>query len=192
MKLVARVFCLLMILGACSYKAYAQTPVDPFVNINYDPPPGCIDLTPGPPDGMTASLTETYPFTGCIDNTSATTAITTFNLTLDDIPNSTVLGVQSNVFVDATFKFLGAGGPPSTYDELFSFSGTGPCLISDPGGQMCFGLAPTTDPTHNSASVFDTPSLVAFPEPPSVILFATGLILFLISITCLPRKAKLV
>jgi len=187
MKFLVRFSCILILVGTCAFTARASA-TDPTVNINYGHTP-CVDLTPD--STGTASLSEVFPFTGCIDNTSSTTAITTFDLTLTDIPNGTSLSGQSNVFANIIFTFEGSNG--TTFNELIAFTGTGPCNFNDSIGGTCLGLTPTTDPAHDSADVFETPTVEETPEPASLLLFGTGFIaIFLVAKRWPGAEAKLV
>jgi hypothetical protein len=173
MKL-ARLFCFLIILASSAVAAYAQTPVDPKVIVNFANDPGTC--TPGPTlicyDGVgplveTFGSPETFQYTGA-------SPLTILFLEFTFVPPLTAFQCSTNIWTDC--ETLAGPYPPNVGIEL-EYLGAG---ANDGGGGTC-GPCVGQLVSGDQASVTLTPTVSETPEPGSIILFATGLFSFFLA-----------
>jgi PEP-CTERM motif-containing protein len=177
---VARVLCFLIIFGSSAIAAYAQTSVDPLVKVEGVGDPACGGS--GQPvcfDGS-GPLVETYgsPVSFVYDcGEGCTTPLYSMTLEFIDVPPpppTLFFECETNIWTDCS---QGSSGPTTVE---FSFFDTPP----DSGGPPCSAGGGTTCPGYmtpnEEATVTITPLVSDTPEPSTIILFGTGLILLFV------------
>jgi hypothetical protein len=187
MKRLIQAACLVAILGASAIAAHAQTPVvDPLTAIKNGSSPPCTGNAPGDiqcltpdPDDSTMSLTLPYAdpltFDFAYDDTAhdipAGSELTEFILEYTGVPSLTSFECESNIWADCAQSNDGSG------DYFFTFTGSGPCIL-DSTVYSCPGFLLDSDPSDPpGATGTNTPLVSDTPEPGTMVLFGSGLIL---------------
>lgn len=171
MKL-ARTFCFLIVLGSLSVVASGQTPIDPKVIINKIGDPACGGS--GQPmcyDGSKPLKVAFAPVLSFAFVYDGPPNLTELFLRFTGVPTGTEFQCQTDIWTTCTTAALGAHRI-----QFHMFGGPGTCTSN--GGVMatCPGfLAP-----GDGFTLDVVPSVSATPEPASVFLFGTGLIIVLL------------
>jgi hypothetical protein len=193
MKLT-RMFCFLVILGASAVAAHAQTPVDPIARVNGIGDPACggsvlcivaTPILPSPDYSGSLSVPYTGPsmsiefsFDDSAHDIPTDALLTLFSLEYTHVPDSTVFVCQSDIWVTC-----GQGSAPDGagfQDVTFSFSGgpgSDPC---EEGPPFVINTCPNYMTATEGATATNTPVVSDVPEPSSMALFGTGLMLLFV------------
>jgi len=168
---LTRVLCFLIIFGSSAIAAYGQTPVDPLVKLEGVGEPTCADdPTYICYTDTTNPLMETY---GEPNNFIWAGAGDLNSLTLEiiDAPAGVIWECQTNIWTDCADQEVSGNWFFYFTDDTDTFPA--PC---NAGAGSCSGFL-TPD---ELVDYTQTPLLVDTPEPGTIILFGTGLILFFV------------
>jgi hypothetical protein len=170
MKL-ARAFCFLILFGSSAIVAYAQTPVDPLIQINGSFDPACggggepVCFAGGTLDEVYGSPVD-FVYDGVGDLYSMTLVFTS-------VPQPVFFECETNIWTNCSSEAVGS-------TEVFDLYDT----PADTGGPPCFASGGSTCPGYmipdEEGDVTQTPLISDAPEPGSIFLFGTGLILFFV------------
>lgn len=186
----ARILFSLVILGSLAVAAHAQTSVDPIIYTKLGPDPACGGA--GEPICLASNTltvdysTATFPIS-FVNNSGS--SFDSFTLVFDDVPDGTSLECLTNIWGNCTFSATASTTGFETWtftmDDFFGETPiTAPnCDANDGGGNVCPGFLGAGD----EATTYSMPSVNDTPEPESIYLFGTGLILLVIGL----KKAAL-
>ena len=178
MKL-ARVFCFLIILGSSAVATFAQTPVDPVVYTKHGGDPTCGGAPP--PFSLTTNTltlnygTATFPFD--FQNCTGSN-LYQMDLVFTNVPSGTNFECFTDIWTDCTQSSVISGSFLTVTFDMFDQpitmpSSPQPCFSNDGVGANCPGfLTP-----NELADTTVTPTINDTPEPNSIILFGSGLLL---------------
>jgi len=199
MKLT-RMFCFLVILGASAMAAYAQTPVDPIARVNGVGDPLCTGaiepttvlciiptlISTGPPKTYSGTLSVPYSptldvefsFDDLAHNIALGSELTVFSLTYTDVPIGTSFICQSYIWASCSQTPSDFNLVTMTFDETLGFEYSSPSCSEGPPfvSQNCPGFLSG----QFGATATNTPIVNPVPEPSSMALFGTGLILLFV------------
>jgi hypothetical protein len=178
MKL-GRAVCFLLLFGISAAAAYAQTPVDPIILVQKMDPASCGGAGqpmcyPGSPVPLVETYSSTLSLAFLYDPSNPMSKLTTLELELIDVPDSVLFTCETNIYTTCA-QGAGSGTPPAgDYNVLFILTGAGHCLQDGGAGGTCPGFLASGD----GFSITEEPLILATPEPASIILFGSGLLLF--------------
>lgn len=173
---LARLFCFLIILGSSAVAAYAQTSLDPVTQVKKYPDAACGELgqppcvtSNGPLDPLVIPFSDPLSTAFVWSPPDMTSDLNALYLEFSGVPLLTEFSCTSDIWTTCTETVIPEGG---TDNVLFKFTGSGAC-IDNGEPAICQGFMAPTD----EATVTNTPLLSDTPEPGSIILFGTGLVL---------------
>jgi len=175
MKL-ARAFAFLIILGSTAVAAHAQTGTDPVIYTK--DPPICSSPTLLSTNTLSVDY-STNPFPLCFENNTAN-PFDSFDLVFTDVPTGTNFECFTNIWTDCTQSSVSSGLNLLTvtfdmFDQPISMpTSPQPCFANDGTGGDCPGFLGA----DGVAQTTQTPTINETPEPNSIILFGSGLVLF--------------
>ena len=183
---IARLFCFLIILGSSAVAAYAQTPVDPTVIVNKIDPGGCGGsgepiCYPGTPVPLVLVYNPSVTLDFQYDPTPSSSKLETFELEFTGVPNLTTLYCQTDIWQICSFTTSSDPGHPGDFDVTFNFFDVIPSTPGPCANDGVHAIAPTCPGFLSSGDGFSvgfSPIVGATPEPGTMLLFGTGLIIF--------------
>jgi PEP-CTERM motif len=181
MKL-GRVFCFLILFGISAIAAEAQTPVDPTVLVIKKDPAGCNGLgqplcysgTPSPLVEAFSSLPLSFEYDGSGN-------LNSLLLELTGVPNGTPLYCQTDIWQFCSFTVSSDPGHPGDFDVTFDLFDVTPGVPGPCANDGVHAIAPTCPGFLAPGDGFGVsllPYIGVTPEPGSMLLFGTGLLMF--------------
>lgn len=177
MKL-ARIVCFLFIVGSLAVATYGQTSVDPKVLVNLTDPaacggsgqPLCYPGSPVPlvePYGPSISLSFLY------DPSNPLAKLTTLMLEFTNVPVAVLFNCQTDIW-EMCSTGVASINSNGTYNVIFDLmGGPGPCEQNGGVPATCPGFLTS----GQGFSITELPLISKTPEPASIILYGTGLLL---------------